>query len=334
MKIAIDAMGGDQAPQVIVQGVERARDEFTDLEFSLFGKQREIQKYLKKADRIEIIQTDSQILGTDEPMKAIRHKKDSSLVLAAQAVKHHEADALYSLGNTGALLAAGIFIVGRLPQVARPALMPILPSLNNPQGFCYLDAGANAESKVNYLEQWAVMGSVYAQQVKGIAKPRVALLNNGSEFDKGDRTHQTAYQTLQALPDLNFIGNLEADQLLVCEADVIVTDGFTGNAVLKTMEGSVKVLLRQLKQALLNNGSRAKLGAWLAQPALKSLQQFFDVASYGGAVLMGTQAPVVKSHGASDARTVYYALSQLRMMYNKGMLDQVTDYFQKNNVNH
>lgn len=327
MKIAVDTMGGDHAPEVVIKGVERARDEFSDLEFLLYGDEDQIKQYLTNTERLTVVPTQSVILGTDEPMKAIRQKKDSSMVMAAQAVKQQKADALFSLGNTGALLAAGIFIIGRLKNIARPALMPTLPGMSLEKGFNFLDVGANAEAKVNYLIQWAVMGSFYAHEVKGLANPRVGLLNNGSEFDKGDKLHQEAYQELSKIKEINFIGNVEADGLLQGAADVVVTDGFTGNAVLKAIEDSVKVLMSQLKHALLNNGSRAKIGALLAKPALSSIKSTFDVASYGGAVLMGVKAPVVKSHGSSDARTVYYALVQLRMMYNKGMLNQVIEYF-------
>ncbi|MBA1393949.1 phosphate acyltransferase PlsX, partial [Lactobacillus sp. XV13L] len=259
----------DHAPEVVVQGVERARDQFDDLQFLLFGDEQQIKHYLTNEQRITIVPTQSVILGTDEPMKAIRQKKDSSMVQAAQAVKKNEADALFSLGNSGALLAAGIFIVGRLKNIARPALMPTLPAMKLKQGFNYLDAGANAEVKVNYLTQWAIMGSFYAREVKGIKQPTVGLLNNGSEFDKGDKLHQEAYQALSQIKTINFIGNVEADGLLQGVADVVVTDGFTGNAVLKALEGSVKTLMSQLKHTLLNNGLRAKAGAWLAQPALK-----------------------------------------------------------------
>lgn len=327
MKIAVDVMGGDHAPEVVVQGVERARNEFADLEFSLFGDQTAIKQYLQDTSRIEIVHTTTQILGTDEPMKAIRQKKDSSMVLAAQAVKAGQADAMISLGNSGALLAAGIFIVGRLKNISRPALMPTMPMIGQNNAFVFLDAGANAEVKVPYLTQWAVMGSFYASEVLNTAQPRVGLLNNGSEYDKGDKLHQQAYQALKELPGINFVGNVEADNLLVGAADVVVTDGFTGNAVLKAIEGTASLVIKELKAALLNNGLRAKTGALLAKPALKSIKSLFDVSTYGGAVLMGAKAPIVKSHGSSDARTVYYALAQLRMMYNKGMLDKVMAYF-------
>ena len=199
--------------------------------------------------------------------------------------------------------------------------------MNSKQGFSCLDAGANAEVKVNYLKQWAVMGFFYAREVKEIAHPLVGLLNNGTEYDKGDSLHKEAYQALSKLPNINFIGNVEATNLLEGVADVVITDGFTGNATLKAIEGTAKTIMSQLKKALLNNGLRPKVGALLAKPALASIKTTFDVAAYGGAVLMGVKAPVVKAHGAADVRTVYYALVQLRMMYNKGMLQQVIEYF-------
>ncbi len=170
MKIAVDAMGGDNAPQVIVEGIEQARDEWDNLEFVLYGDQEKIKKYLKDSTRISIVHTDEEILGTDEPVRAIRSKKNASMVLAAKSVKDGENDALFSLGNTGALLAAGIFIVGRIKQVDRPALMPTLPVTNSSLGVNILDVGANAEAKPSYLQQWAVMGSIYARDVKKIDK--------------------------------------------------------------------------------------------------------------------------------------------------------------------
>lgn len=329
MRIAIDTMGGDKAPQVVIQGVERTRDQFKDLEFFLYGDEKQIKEYLQNSERLTIVPTQSVILGTDEPLKAIRNKKNSSMVMAAQAVKKGQADALFSLGNSGALLAAGIFIIGRLKNITRPALMPNLPAMNSKHGFSFLDAGANAEVKVNYLKQWAVMGFFYAREIKEISHPKVGLLNNGTEYDKGDSLHKEAYQALSKLQDINFIGNVESSNLLEGVADVVVTDGFTGNATLKAIEGTAKTIMSQLKNALLNNGLRPKVGAFLAKSALGTIKTTFDVAVYGSAVLMGVKAPVVKSHGAADARTVYYALVQLRMMYNKGMLQQVIEYFDK-----
>ncbi|GEO63619.1 phosphate acyltransferase PlsX [Companilactobacillus nantensis] len=329
MKIAVDAMGGDNAPQVIVEGIEQARDEWKDLEFVLYGKESAIKKYLKNDERITIVHTDEEILGTDEPVKAIRAKKDASMVLAAKSVKDGENDALFSLGNTGALLAAGIFIVGRIKQVARPALMPTLPAANSSKGVNMLDVGANAEAKASYLQQWAVMGSIYARDVKKIDNPRVALLNNGTEYDKGDTMHKEAYQLLKDTEGINFIGNIESGSILAGAADVIVTDGFTGNAALKATEGTATILLSQLKDALLNNGIFTKMGAAIVAPSLKGMRKMFDTSQAGGAVLLGLKSPVVKAHGAADSKTVYYTVKQIYDMLSNDTINKANKYFEK-----
>ncbi|GEO78963.1 phosphate acyltransferase [Companilactobacillus mindensis DSM 14500] len=329
MKIAVDAMGGDNAPQVVVEGIERARDEWKDLEFVLYGKESAIKEYLKNDERITIVHTDEQILGTDEPVRAIRSKKDASMVLAARSVKDGENDALFSLGNTGALLAAGIFIVGRIKQVARPALMPTLPVTNSPLGVNMLDVGANAEAKAAYLQQWAVMGSIYAHDVKKIDKPRIALLNNGTEYDKGDTLHKDAYMLLKDTEGINFIGNIESGDILTGKADVIVTDGFTGNAALKATEGTATILLSELKDALLNNGIFTKMGAAIVAPSLKGMRKMFDTSQAGGAVLLGLKSPVVKAHGDADSKTVYYTVKQIYDMLTNDTINKANKYFEQ-----
>lgn len=329
MKIAVDAMGGDNAPQVIVEGIERARDEWSDLEFVLYGKESEIKKYLKDDKNITIVHTDEEILGTDEPVKAIRSKKNASMVLAAKSVKDGENDALFSLGNTGALLAAGIFVVGRIKQVSRPALMPTLPATNSDKGVNILDVGANAEAKPAYLQQWAIMGSIYAHDVKKIDQPRVALLNNGTEYDKGDTLHKETYKLLKETEGINFIGNIESNNILAGAADVIVTDGFTGNAALKATEGTATILLHQLKDALLNNGIFTKMGAAIVAPSLKGLRKMFDTSQAGGAVLLGLKSPVIKAHGAADAKTVYYTVKQIKDMLSNDTINKANKYFKK-----
>lgn len=327
MRIAVDAMGGDNAPKVVIEGVERARDTYEDLDFTLYGNTVEIEKYLKNTDRIKIVHTEEVILGTDEPVKAVRTKKDSSMVMAAKSVKDGENDALLSLGNTGALLASGIFVVGRIKKVERPALMTTLPSLVSEKGVLYLDAGANASAKSSYLEQWALMSVFYAKNVKQIENPKVALLNNGEEYDKGDELHKETYQRLNELTDINFIGNIESNELLSGKADIVVTDGFTGNAALKAIEGTSKVIMSQLKSALLENGFVTKLGAAIIQPKLKDMKSMFDTSRFGGAVLLGLKAPVVKAHGAADARAVFYTIGQVRDMLVDEVIEQVVDYY-------
>lgn len=328
MKIAVDVMGGDHAPEVVIQGIERARDQWSDLNFLLFGDLAKMKQLVQDSTRLELFSAASVITNEDEPVRAVRRKKDSSMVLAAKAVREGQADALFSLGNTGALLATGIFIIGRIKGVARPALMPTLPTINPGKVTNLLDAGANAESKANYLEQWAVMGAIYARDIRNVDQPRIALLNNGTEADKGDQLHQDVYQWLQANQDLNFIGNLEAGSLLRDQADVVVSDGFTGNAVLKATEGMSSLLLQEIKQALTSNGVRAKLGGLMIKPALGQIKQHFSTASNGGAVLLGVKAPVIKTHGSSKAEAVYYTVGQIRTMLQKQTIQQMIQYLE------
>ena len=326
--IAIDAMGGENAPKAIVDAVLKAKPKLKDTKFVLFGDEEKINKLIptEQKDRIDVIATSEVIVDSDEPVKAIRRKKDSSMVVAANYVKAGKADALFSLGNTGALLACGIFIIGRIKGVERPALMPTLPSAKSEDGFNIIDVGANAQSKPEYLVQWAQMANFYAQKIRNIKNPTVALLNNGAEDDKGDPLHQEAYKLLKAT-DLNFIGNAEGNDLMEGKADVIVTDGFTGNATLKAIEGTASVILRLLKDTLLNNGLRPKVGALLAKPGLTALKKRFDTARYGGAVLLGVNAPVVKTHGRSNIRPIYYTLLQIDKMLSQDLVGEYKKYF-------
>ena len=319
--IAIDAMGGENAPEAIIQAVLQVKNELPQTKFILFGDQAKITQLLgEDKSQTEVVNTTQIINDEDEPVKAIRSKKDSSLVVAAQFVKQGKADALFSLGNTGAILACGIFIIGRIKGVTRPGFMPTLPVKNSDDGFNMIDVGANAKSRPEYLLAWAKMASYYAEKVRGIKNPRVGLLNNGSENDKGDDVHQQAYQLLLN-SKLNFIGNIEGNELLDGKADVIATDGFTGNAVLKNIEGTSGVLIHLLKDSLLNNGPFVKLGALMIKKALKSLISKFDVAKYGGAVLLGVNAPVVKTHGRSDQRAVYFTIKQIDKILQEKIID-------------
>ena len=326
--IAIDAMGGENAPKAIVDAVLKAKPKLKDTKFVLFGDEEKINKLIptEQKDRIDVIATSEVIVDSDEPVKAIRRKKNSSMVVAANYVKSGKADALFSLGNTGALLACGIFIIGRIKGVERPALMPTLPNAKSEDGFNIIDVGANAQSKPEYLVQWAQMANFYAQKIRNIKNPTVALLNNGAEDDKGDPLHQEAYKLLKAT-NLNFIGNAEGNDLMEGKADVIVTDGFTGNATLKAIEGTASVILRLLKDSLLNNGLRPKVGALLAKPGLTALKKRFDTARYGGAVLLGVNAPVVKTHGRSNIRPIYYTLLQIDKMLSQDLVGEYKKYF-------
>lgn len=327
--IAIDAMGGENAPEAIVKAVLKAKTEMPETKFLLFGDKEQLRNLIPANqinDQLGVIATTEVIADEDEPVKAIRHKKDSSMVQAANFVKEGRADALLSLGNTGALLACGIFIIGRIRGITRPGLMPTLPVKNSDDGFNMVDVGANAKSKPEYLLQWAQMASYYAKKIREIENPRVMLLNNGAESDKGDEVHQEAYKLLKD-SNLNFLGNIEGNELLLGKADVVVTDGFTGNAVLKNIEGTSSVLLHLLKDSLLNGGMMTKLGALLVKGSLTGLKSKFDTAKYGGAVLLGVNAPVVKTHGRSNERPIYYTLKQVDKMIAENLVAEFRDEF-------
>lgn len=325
-KIAVDAMGGDNAPQAIVEGVNQALADFSDIEIQLYGDEAKIKTYLKANDRVSIIHTDEKINSDDEPVKAIRKKKQASMVLGAQAVKDGKADAVLSAGNTGALLAAGLLVVGRIKNIDRPGLMSSLPTIDG-KGFNMLDLGANAENTAHHLHQYAILGSFYAKNVRGVAHPRIGLLNNGTETTKGDPLRKETFALLAADETLNFIGNVEARDLMNSVADVVVTDGFTGNAVLKSIEGTALGIMEQLKTFIKQAGLRAKLGALLLKNSLYDLKDSLDYSGAGGAVLFGLKAPVVKCHGSSDAKSVYYTIKQIRIMLETDVVGQLVEEF-------
>ena len=315
--------------EAIIEAVLKAKGEMPDTKFLLFGDKEQLRKLIPADqinDQLGVVSTTEIIEDEDEPVRAIRKKKDSSMVVAANYVKEGKADALLSLGNTGALLACGIFIIGRIKGIVRPGLMPTLPAQNSDDGFNMVDVGANAKSKPEYLLQWAQMASYYAEKIRGIENPRISLLNVGAESDKGDDVHQQAYQLLKD-SSLNFQGNIEGNELLLGNADVVVTDGFTGNAVLKNIEGTSSVLLHLLKDSLLNGGVMTKLGALMVRGSLSSLRSKFDTAKYGGAVLLGVNAPVVKTHGRSDVRPIYYTLKQVDKMIKENLVEDFKDEF-------
>lgn len=327
-KIAIDAMGGDHAPKAIVEGVNQAIEAFSDIEIQLYGDQSRIESYLVKSDRVSVVHTDEKINSDDEPAKAIRRKKNASMVLAARAVKDRQADAVLSAGNTGALLAAGLFIIGRIKGVDRPGLLSTLPTVDG-SGFDMLDLGANAENTAEHLHQYAILGSFYAKHVRGIAKPRIGLLNNGTEATKGDSLRKEVYGRLASDSSLQFIGNVEARDLMSGVADVVVADGFTGNAVLKSIEGTAMSIMGQLKSAIAAGGVKAKLGALLLKGSLYDLKHTLDYSSAGGAVLFGLKAPLVKSHGSSDAKAIFHTIKQVRTMLETDVVGQLVEEFSK-----
>ncbi|WP_226674259.1 phosphate acyltransferase PlsX [Rossellomorea aquimaris] len=322
MKLAVDAMGGDHAPKEIVLGVKRALNEFNDIEVLLYGDEEQIKQYITPSDRLTIVHTNEVIEGTDEPVRAVKRKKNASLVLMAQAVKNGEADACISAGNTGALMTAGLFIVGRIEGIERPALAPTLPTLDG-NGFLMLDLGANVDAKPEHLAQYALMGSIYAENVRGIKNPRVGLLNIGTEDKKGNELTKRSFQLLKDLP-INFVGNVESRDLLDGPADVVVTDGFTGNMVLKTIEGTALSVFSMLKKTF-TASTKNKIAAGLVKNDLKGLKNMLDYTEYGGAGLFGLKAPVIKAHGSSNEVALYNAMRQAREMVKHDVSNTIKD---------
>lgn len=308
-KIVIDVMSGDHAPLEIIKGCVEASHE-TNATLILVGNKEVITKELKNytypAERIEIVHAEEVITMEDSPVMAIRRKKDSSMVVGLKLVKDKKADGFVSAGNTGALLAGGTFIVGRLKGVERPALASLIPVDN---GFSLLmDCGANVDAKASYLMQFAQMGHIYMKELMNIDNPAIGLINIGVEEEKGNALVKETYGLLQG-SNLNFIGNIEARDIPEGKADVLICDGFVGNVVLKQMEGFGMWVFNLLKDELMKNWVR-KLGAMIIMPALKSLKKKFDYAEQGGAPLLGLNGLVLKTHGSAKAKQVKHTILQ------------------------
>ncbi|MDM5316567.1 phosphate acyltransferase PlsX [Fictibacillus sp. b24] len=328
MNIAIDAMGGDNAPQEIVKGALLAVEQYPELSITLVGDQDQIKKYLPENHSFNIIHTVEVIETSEEPVRAVRRKKNSSMVLAANEVKTGKADAYISAGNTGALMASGLFYVGRIKGIERPALSPTLPTLDG-NGFLFLDVGANMDAKPEHLLQYALMGSVYWQQVRGVEKPRVGLLNVGTESEKGNALTKAAFPLLQEA-DINFVGNVESRDLLMGAADVVVCDGFAGNLVLKSIEGTAISMFSMIKDQL-TSSLTSKLAAGVLKPKLRGIKEKLDYTEYGGAGLFGLAAPVIKAHGSSNANAVLNAIRQTKNMVEKNVVSTIQNHIQSDN---
>lgn len=308
VKIAIDMMGGDNAPDIVLEAVKQAVDDFKDLHIILFGDQTQ---YNLNHGRVEFRHCSEKIEMDDEPVRAIKRKKDSSMVKMAEAVKSGEADGCVSAGNTGALMSAGLFIVGRIKGVSRPALVVTLPTVDG-KGFVFLDVGANADAKAEHLQQYAQLGNIYAQKIRGIQQPKVSLLNIGTEAAKGNSLTKKTYELLSEDQHLNFIGNIEAKTLMDGETDVVVTDGYTGNMVLKSLEGTAKSIGKMLKETIMGS-TKNKIAGAILKKDLDAFSKKMDYSEYGGSVLLGLNGTVVKAHGSSNAKAFYSAIRQAKI---------------------
>jgi glycerol-3-phosphate acyltransferase PlsX len=304
--IALDAMGGDHGPEVVVQGAELARERYPELRFRLFGREEAIRPMLAKAPRVaaeaEIVHVEGEVLGTDKPSQAIRRARSTSMGLAIEAVKSGEARAAVSAGNTGALMAMAKIALRTIASIDRPALVALMPTMR--ADAVVLDLGANTDCDANNLVEFAVMGAAFARSVLGLARPSVALLNIGEEDMKGTEELKEAAALLREagvdLP-LDFRGFVEGNGLGTGEVDVIVTDGFSGNIALKTAEGTANLVTGLLARAY-RSSARNKLGYLLSRPALRALRDHLDPNNHNGAVFLGLNGVVVKSHGAANVR--------------------------------
>ncbi len=322
MRLAVDAMGGDHAPEQIVRGVLLALEDRPDLEVVLVGDEKQITKHLPKSHgRLRIVHTETVITAEEEPVRAIRRKKDASLVVACQMVKDKEVDAMITAGNTGAFMAAGLLIVGRIPGVHRPALAPKLPTFDR-RGVLLLDAGANMDAKPEHLVQYAQMGEVYIQGTTGHEHVRIGLLNVGTEAGKGNELTKAVFQTLEKTPA--FVGNVEARDVPFGVCDVLVCDGFAGNILLKTMEGTGMFFAHLLRE-MYGSGWLGKISALLIWKQMQALRKRLDYAEYGGAPLLGVDGLLIKSHGSSQARAIQQTIHQTAKAVRYGVVQRIAE---------
>lgn len=324
MKIIVDVMGGDNAPGEIIGGACAAAEEF-GCELILCGDSRRIQAAAEQRgltlERHRIVHTDVSISMEDDPMVVLHAKKESSMCVGLRLLAAGEGDAFVSAGSTGALFTAASLIVRKIPGVQRAAIAGILP-MKPP--VLLLDAGANVTVEAEYLEQFALLGSAYMKSVHAVSRPRVGLLNNGAEECKGTPLQVETFKRLSENPEIYFVGNIEANRLPCDVCDVLVTDGFTGNILLKSIEGMGKLMLTTLRQSF-TAGLKTKLAAVLMKPQLRGIKKDFDASEYGGAPLLGLRRPVIKAHGSSNAKAIKNAVRQALSYADGGVIADVTD---------
>lgn len=326
VRVAVDAMGGDNAPGAIVQGAIDAVNAEPRLKLFLVGRREAIEEELKKytfdPERVEIVHTEEVIETAEPPVMAIRKKKDSSIVKAMNMVREGTCDALVSAGSTGAVLVGGQVIVGRIKGVERPPLAPLIPT---EKGVALLvDCGANVDARPSHLVQFAKMGSVYMESVMGVKNPRVGIVNNGAEEEKGNALVKETFPLLKNCPEINFVGSVEARDIPAGAADVIVCEAFVGNVILKMYEGVGASLIKKVKAGMMGS-LRSKIGALLVKPALKKTLKDFDLEQYGGAPLLGLNGLVVKSHGSAGAVEIKNSVLQCVTFMEQKINDKIKE---------
>lgn len=324
--IALDAMGGDHAPDATVQGAILALRQFSDVRILLAGPKNRLEKMISEAadvvDRIEIIEADEVISMDEAPMLAVRKKVNSSMVQAMLAVRDRRAGAMVSAGSTGALLACGMLRLGRIKGIERPALAPVLPGVKG--GWMLIDSGANVDCQPKYLAQFGLMGSVYMKSVMGVESPKVGLVNIGAEAEKGNKLTKEAYQLMKNQNSYDFVGNCEAREIPTGDFDVVVADGFDGNLILKYTEGLASAMMSLMKEDLMST-TRTKIGAALSKPGFRKFKKRMDYNAQGGAPLLGVDGAVVKAHGSSGDEAIKNAIRQARTMLEGEVVEKIRE---------
>ena len=334
MKIVVDAMGGDNAPEEIIKGVVDWLKKYNDLKIILCGDKEKIEKELDALkydqNRIEIIHAPEIIKNDESPTKAIKEKTNSSLVVTFDILrKNDDVVGMISAGSTGAILTGGFIKIGRLQGVSRPALSPFLPTKKG--GYVLvIDSGANVDCKPINLCHFALMGNEYYKERFGVEKPRIALLNIGTEDNKGNELCHTTYPLLEKL-DINFVGNMEARDLLSGDYDVVVADGFAGNILLKSTEGAVKFFMKEIKKEV-KSSFWSKIGGLFMMKVFKNLKKRYDFNVYGGAPFLGCKKLIIKAHGSSKAKSIEISIDEIITLYNKKLNENISKALEENYI--
>lgn len=331
IKLAVDGMGGDFAPKPIVEGSIEALKKFANIEITIFGDENKMKPYLVEHDRLTVIHTSSYLdMGIEDPIKAYRNDKEASLFLAMRYVKDGHADAVVTAGPTQAVVVGGHLILRKMPKMRRVAIAPIIPSYDG-RGKILLDSGANVELSSEHLLDFGIYASIVAEKVLKRKNPKVALINIGSEEGKGRSFELESYELLKNNPDINFFGNLEPKEAYVTEADILLTDGFTGNIVMKSMEGTAlglgKVLKREIKSSF-----RSKIGALFMKKSLTNFKKSLDASEIGGALVIGLNHVLIKAHGNSNSLAFYNAIRQAKEMVENDVINVVNNILENKEV--
>lgn len=326
MKIVVDAFGGDYSPEEIIKGSIDAINESTGFTLVMVGKKeiicQNLAKYNFDKSRVIVVNAEEVIFNEESPTQALRTKSDSSIVVGLNYLnKEEDAQAFVSAGSTGAVLTGAVLMLKRIKGIKRPALAPVLPTIDGKQ-VILIDCGANADPKPEYFCDFALMGASYMKAVYNINSPKIALLSNGAEDNKGNELNKQAFPLLKAM-DLNFTGNIEARDMLSGKADVVVCDGFSGNVAMKSAEGTAIGMFSLIKEGILKGGLRAKLGYILLKPALKGIKTKMDYNENGGATLLGLEKVVVKSHGSSKAKSIRASIIQAKHLVDNKVIENI-----------